>query len=573
MKTCPPRGIAREKGARRSDSRRKTIPGKGCGMKAALAALLSLALFLSSAAGVWSCGGMEALAEDLPAEEEARTAGSLAAALELTMQEAGYEDYSQEEKDACLGELFELDGRKALVLWVELPFSEERDEGSYVSLWVEEDEGALCLFEQQIDLSQAKGMHLGGVSVLAFQGKNYLYISAGVKGYWSYFYYLLEEDCPLAYEFCYQAAEFYSAGGLSMPKEDSEVFTINQEQVDRESYYAQLMEFNRGKWLATLAPEDREVGVPVQGKSLDKLAEILGASPQTAEKASPLSLGYGNLANGGFATGDSQYAYYVTWSGSRFKSLIREDLETRETTSLMSAGLIGGLNLVDGTLYFQAPYALMRVQEGSDFAEKIYSCDKGVFDVTYYDGRLYFGAGTDLVSCDLDGGDLQVLFRGSGYGIPFCIVSDKIYFSDPVEWAHGGLYYGKLSVMDLDGSNKADLSSKHSVLCEYLFSDGEWLYFLGTGNSATGEFLRCRLDGSGLSSLYIYTGPSFNCDGTRIYASLSDGLYRLNDSLSWELVCSGRYDELCIVGDKLYYYESTKLYRSNLDGSLPEALG
>ena len=291
-------------------------------------------------------------------------------------------------------------------------------------------------------------------------------------------------------------------------------------------------------------------------------------------------LGAGNIANGGIATGNNQYTFYVTHPTKSMKALCRENNITGETSILYTTQSIDSLNLVGDMLYFHAysdnEHRIMGARFDDENVETLYVTTNGIWNFIVYNGYFYFNTGYSLARCDSSGNNMVTLFEGDEYGIPFCIENDKIYYSNPKLFATGGFYYGKLFSMDLDGSNNVELISSEIVCNEYIFSDGTWLYFEGIGAEASGEFLRCKLDGSNLTSLNQYSGYTYNSLNNIIYRGSSfEGLYVYDDSMAWVQILQGEYDNINLVGNWIYYTDTNyTLYdsgivtkRIKLDGS------
>ena len=284
-------------------------------------------------------------------------------------------------------------------------------------------------------------------------------------------------------------------------------------------------------------------------------------------------LGAANVANGGIATGNSRYTYYVTHPSKYDQSICREDNNTGKVEVLYTDQIIKSLNLMEDDLFFCA-YSddfnrIMKISGNQSEAEVIYVTQDMIDHLTAYQDKLYFNAGKHIVSCNVDGSNEQVLFRADEYGIPFCIVKDRIYYSNPEVFAQGGFYYGKLLSMDLEGNSNREILTEVVVCNEYIFSDGTWLYFSGS------EFFRCKLDGSNLTSMNQYAGHTYNIQNGQIYkASNFDGI-DIYDGNDWAFAFQGKYDNIHIVGDWIYYTETNYVEydsgvvtkRIKLDGS------
>ena len=508
-------------------------------------------------------------------EEGLPTAPSFLSALELLEGRMGYEGFTDEQKSACRAELFDKDGRRAMVLLYPVPSGAGMEEGSYFSVWMEMDSGVACLIEQQIDLSQRDGMHVDGVYIENIDGDFFCSWSAGCSGLSREVYYALDDPAAPAYELSYEATAIDYIDGIYVPREDCEFFYINGEAVDRQAYYSLRDTLIIGNRVVVLSSDFQAGGYPPQGKAFADFAPLCAALPaagQTASESAPIPHGAGNLANGGIAAESERFSYYIVQPNRHFDTLIREDKDSGKIKSLISTQSVSSLNLRGEELYYCAYTFIGRYDPIYDRDEHLYSSRSGVFHLVVYGDRMYFEEEKALVSCDLQGGDRQVLFEGSDYGIPFCIVDDRIYFSDPQLMARGGICFGNLCVMELDGSGQTVLFSDAIVEDSYLFSDGEWLYFEGIYQSAPGVMLRCRPDGSELTELYPYGGNSFNFFDGKLYRGDSSGLFFLNEAMEWEELFSGHFSDISFVGDRLYYHDGPKTMRLALVGSTPQEL-
>ncbi|MBO4650610.1 MAG: hypothetical protein J5653_05400, partial [Clostridiales bacterium] len=82
------------------------------------------------------------------------------------------------------------------------------------------------------------------------------------------------------------------------------------------------------------------------------------ADPLQNPMTDPSKLGSGNIANGGFATADEKYVYFVAHTSSERYSIYREDKATGEKTQVYQtvpkdSPSIDCMNVVDNTLIFR----------------------------------------------------------------------------------------------------------------------------------------------------------------------------------------------------------------------------
>lgn len=292
------------------------------------------------------------------------------------------------------------------------------------------------------------------------------------------------------------------------------------------------------------------------------------------------TLGTGNLTNGGFATGDKNYNYYVTHPSKERTAVVQEDkvsgatsqvyLTVPKTEPNVDYLCVSGDNLFlrenqDG----RETFMIVKVDLKDGNFEVI---DNGEISMlTIYGNNLYYCKGDALVSTDLNGENEKKLFESDHSAMPakiaYCIMNSKIYFAEPAEFAKGGMFFGKLFSMDLDGSNKTAIPADVDVCNSELFmSDGELLYFYGNTAKEGMAYHSCKLDGSELTLIDKSNLVSMNfADGKHFKAS-EDELYVKKDSAGYNLEYNGniRWAKIVIVGEDIYFIEK--------DSSDPEKL-
>lgn len=306
------------------------------------------------------------------------------------------------------------------------------------------------------------------------------------------------------------------------------------------------------------------------------------ASAATEAPASEtIALGAGNITNHGFATGNSLYSFYVTHSSSDKEALTQENA-SGEKKELYSASSIDYLNLQGETLYFRdGRNAISKLNIADGSCEKIYEGE--ITNLTLSGDHLYFSENSSLVRCGLDGSNKEVLFEEQHSAMPadvaFCITNDKIYFSDPTDFATGGSFFGKVYFMDLDGKNRTDFPSG-IVACnaEMFFSDGKCLYFYGSSeDQSVSGYLRINLDGSDLRHVNRNSPTSVNTVDGKEYMGVSEGLDLLDAELTPTPILEtsiGASARFAIVGENIYFMNATgKTMRVSLDGTNVVELG
>ncbi|MBP5185847.1 MAG: DUF5050 domain-containing protein [Clostridiales bacterium] len=261
----------------------------------------------------------------------------------------------------------------------------------------------------------------------------------------------------------------------------------------------------------------------------------------------PGQLGAGNANNGGFATGNEDYQFYVVHPQKHFAAIAMEDSKTLDeyyvyeiTPQQDADNSIDSLILDGDQLYFRENSSVVKRLDLNDHSlTKVLEGDVRL--LTLYQDMLYFAEEGSIKRTDLDGNNEEVLFEtptfeGAAH-VPFCIAGTKIYYSEPVKMTEEGICYGKLCSMELDGSHKTELAVNAKVRNnDALMTDGERLYFDGRtpfddGTEYAGP-MSVLLDGS---DLFIYHIPDedamFNyMDGT-LYI-FSNGRFSILDGLN-----------------------------------------
>ena len=241
------------------------------------------------------------------------------------------------------------------------------------------------------------------------------------------------------------------------------------------------------------APETLENGVPVQ---IDREAG---------------QLGIGNMNNGGFATGDENYQFYVVHPIKYFTAIAMEDWSTKDeyyvyqvTPDPNAENSLDSLIYTGDSLYFRENSSVVKK---IDLATHMVSpiIEGEVHLLTLYQGKLYYSLDGAIRRSDLDGKNEEVLYASKtsdeNVSVSFCISGTQIFYCDPQERSDDGVYYGKLFSMNLDGSHLSELPIDAKIRNnDALICDGEKLYFDGTalyddGTEYTGP-MSVNLDGS-----------------------------------------------------------------------------
>ena len=293
------------------------------------------------------------------------------------------------------------------------------------------------------------------------------------------------------------------------------------------------------------------------------------------------ALGTANMSNGGFATGDDQSLYYVTYISKERISIVKEDRSSGTKTPVYTTApkdepIVDSLNVVGDTLYFREnqsekeSFILVKLNLKDDSIEVLNDAEIASF--TVYKDHLYYAENNDLVRTDLDGKNKTVLYSSEHSVVPskiaYCFTDNKIFFATTGESEKDGFFFGKLCSMDPDGNNRKEIPIDADVCnSEVFMSDGEMLYFYGNSEKDGMGIYSCRLDGSELTKGDISTPRSMNFIAGRYVMATDAEIFLKKDSTGYELIESGniRWAKIVIVGNDLYYYN----YDAKDENSVP----
>ena len=293
------------------------------------------------------------------------------------------------------------------------------------------------------------------------------------------------------------------------------------------------------------------------------------ADPLQNPMTDPSKLGSGNIANGGFATADEKYVYFVAHTSSERYSIYREDKATGEKTQVYQtvpkdSPSIDCLNVVDNTLIFREnqsesrTYAIYSLDLSTMEPSMIDDAD--IANVTVSGKSIFYSKNGTLVSCDLHGENAKTLveFDHSAMTakVAFTIANDKIYYADQKNFANGGMYFGKIFSMDLDGNNKTELSADVDACNdEIFFTDGKALFFYGNTESDGSGYYTCNLDGSGLEMTAKAVPTSVNVCGKCKVVCDSHEVYVDKDGTGSQLLFNEDMESsnIVLIGDDIYF--------------------
>lgn len=298
--------------------------------------------------------------------------------------------------------------------------------------------------------------------------------------------------------------------------------------------------------------------------------------PQPAANS---ALGTANCSNGGFATGDEQNSYYVTFPSEDRIAIVKEDRASGTKTPIYTtvpkdAPNVDSLNIVGDALYFREnlsekeSFMIVKVNVNDSTFDVI---DNGEIDsFSAYGDHLYYADSCNLVRCDLDGQNKTTIYESEHDAvpprIPYCFIDGKIYFATPAEYEKDGYFFGKLCSMDLDGKNLTEINADVDVCnSEFFMYDGEKLFFVGTTEADGMCIYSCKLDGSDLESGDKGMPRSMNFIAGNYIMATDAEIFLKNDGNGYELIDSGniRWSRIVLVENDLYYIDDDET-KSNL---------
>lgn len=367
--------------------------------------------------------------------------------------------------------------------------------------------------------------------------------------------------------------------------------TLGKEDTDLKNDIIDDTTSDTQTWVST--PSDQADDTTVA----DPTDDILNLSTPQAPETDHSTLGTGNISNGGFATGDAENVYYVTFPTEDKITIVKEDRATGTktpvyTTAPKTSPVVDSLNIVGDTLYFrenQSEKESFIIVKKDLKTEDFEVIDEGEIDsFSVYNGHLYYSDACDLVRSDLDGQNKTVLYDSEGSAVPakiaYTFVGDQIFFATPAEYDKDGYFFGKLCSMDLDGKGLKEIPVDVDICnSEFFMYDGESLFFYGTTEKDGMCTYSCKLDGSDLTSGDPGLPRSMNFYGGKYIIANDQEIFLKKDSSGYELFDSGhiRWAKIVLIGNDLYYidYDEAKtdtlpvMTRVSLLGGGSEKLG
>ncbi len=273
-------------------------------------------------------------------------------------------------------------------------------------------------------------------------------------------------------------------------------------------------------------------------------------------------IGSGNISNGGFATGNQKYTFYVSKNSMGESILWMQNNDSEEVKRIHSSTCaVDRLTLAGEFLFYRSvepnqtgyDITISRYSFDKDGTEIIYSyhsfSQNGLDFVTIWDSSIFFSEEFRVLKCDLDGSNQTLLYesetRNRGVSsMPICVTKDKVLFVEPAYFVHGGSYFGEVYSMNHDGSNLTALGVQSDSESNF-FADGTWLYYMSS---------RCKLDGSEVETLCDYT-TQINCLNDDVFYGDYDKICLLGEDTNATISTSGNWiGGFVIVGDRIFFH-------------------
>lgn len=201
---------------------------------------------------------------------------SFANIIQEIQKSIGFEDLSDEDKEYCRGELFEVNGKEALVTMFYATGNGSVEQGIYVGLWSrKEDNSIVSLVNEMIDEADDLQNTVISVNIRKVGDNDYLNYTvrrySGNKDVWKNNYYLIEDKAILEYKL-YNEDEIREVDGIV--ELVSGMHLLNDEEVESKVFYAKQDELNKNSLQFSLDPfgSDAE-GILPQGSTFNELLE------------------------------------------------------------------------------------------------------------------------------------------------------------------------------------------------------------------------------------------------------------------------------------------------------------
>ena len=298
----------------------------------------------------------------------------------------------------------------------------------------------------------------------------------------------------------------------------------------------------------------------------------------------------GNLVNGGIATGQGDWIYYMSTDGADDQGAIyRVHEDGSEKSKIVSVGFWLGLSdqpflgLVGDWVYYAGFDSAGVFRVRADGTAKTKLVEGSITNLSIVGEWMYYGTGKSINKARTDGTDKTEL--ASGGAAESVVVGDWIYFSQGT-FNEASIPSYVVYRMRTDGTEKTEIASGQSI--RHINVVGDWMYydyaaFTSDGNLDHAGVYRMRTDGT--KKTKIVNGERFGSvnvvDGWVYYSAWQYGgnnsstIYRVrtDGSKKTRLVSGKSLDRINVVGQWIYYQDGEgALHRAHTDGSDNQAV-
>lgn len=223
-------------------------------------------------------------AMNTPLADSNNIADSFSEVIYLAEDYVGYSSFSAEQRDLCCGDIFEINGEKALCLFYKVPGGAKVPSGYYVELWVERGGKVQCMTKHMIENSDSPDVTVCCIYIRKKDEGNYLntYLRiVGQEDISKNIYYSIGENLDSTYDLFSKERIVSMQDGLIVHDESSAYYAINQEEVSRSTFYSKQDELNlwanSGSVIELNPVPNYSEGIPPQGKTYEELLELLSS--------------------------------------------------------------------------------------------------------------------------------------------------------------------------------------------------------------------------------------------------------------------------------------------------------
>lgn len=304
----------------------------------------------------------------------------------------------------------------------------------------------------------------------------------------------------------------------------------------------------------------------------------------------------GNLANGSFVASQGDWIYYVSYPTDDQGYFITERVglyKMREDGSgktQLSAGDIRYINVVgDWVYYIDNVYIFDSKGNIEDISRELYKIktdgtnktkltDDSIYDINVVNDWIYYSNRSDggkLYKMKTDGSNKTMLF--DDYVSYINVSGEWIYFD---KGSFEGIYKIKTDGTGLTCLYEG-IAREINVIDNWIYFDAS-VYIEGQSGFQTKDkrdqrLFKIKTDGTGLTQLGNDRASIFNVSGDWIYYLSNydyEKIYKIRlDGTSRAKLCDDMYiSPIIVIGDWIYYYDKSTLYRIKTDGTGKESI-